>query len=467
MYISLCLICKNEDPYIKEWLDYYILLGVEHFFIYDNESTIPLTQTISEYIARGWVTVNVIRGKGMQLYAYDHCIQTYGGLSKWIGFIDTDEFIIPKTGEDLPGFVRHYESFSGLAISSLFFGAGGNKVRPLCGQIAGYLKRTPENLLKNRLVKCIVQPEKVLFPSSPHTFLYSDTNYCVNEMEHRVDTQFFSCSVQKIQLNHYYTRSVQEWKEKNVRGRGDSGLAYSEINWKEVEDNSTVDDQSAINLVIDLLRKKSNRKDAVDQLSKPSSTKLLQMLSSAARQIQAPKCTAIPDQEINPRPEMIDLMQAIAEGNAFLDSGQFHKARAVYLRLIEQFPQQIAYYIDFAITCNKQGDYESAWEAIAQTWKMSPRNWTVLTCMIDYFFGISNFEQVEKCTLLLNEYGSVPTLNIAGLAIAQWNLGKKQLARNSAKLLLEQLTPELIASHSLYQEVVKIISEDSNSKNRD
>ena len=37
----------------------------------------------------------------MQLFAYDHCLQTYGQESKWIGFIDTDEFIVPHTSEKI------------------------------------------------------------------------------------------------------------------------------------------------------------------------------------------------------------------------------------------------------------------------------------------------------------------------------------------------------------------------------
>ena len=75
MYLSLCLIAKDENTYLKEWLDYHILLGVEHFWIYDNDSTIPLAKSIQAYIEKGWVTVNTIHGKGMQLYAYDHCLQ--------------------------------------------------------------------------------------------------------------------------------------------------------------------------------------------------------------------------------------------------------------------------------------------------------------------------------------------------------------------------------------------------------
>ena len=38
-YLSLCCIIKNER-YLEEFINYYRILGVEHFYIFDNESSI-------------------------------------------------------------------------------------------------------------------------------------------------------------------------------------------------------------------------------------------------------------------------------------------------------------------------------------------------------------------------------------------------------------------------------------------
>ena len=40
-YLSILCIIKNED-YLEEFILYHYLLGVEHFYIYDNESDIPI-----------------------------------------------------------------------------------------------------------------------------------------------------------------------------------------------------------------------------------------------------------------------------------------------------------------------------------------------------------------------------------------------------------------------------------------
>ena len=38
-FMSIACIIKNEGPYLREWLEYHKLIGVEHFYVYDNESS--------------------------------------------------------------------------------------------------------------------------------------------------------------------------------------------------------------------------------------------------------------------------------------------------------------------------------------------------------------------------------------------------------------------------------------------
>ena len=37
-YLTISAIMKNEGPYLKEWLEFHHMVGVEHFFLYDNNS---------------------------------------------------------------------------------------------------------------------------------------------------------------------------------------------------------------------------------------------------------------------------------------------------------------------------------------------------------------------------------------------------------------------------------------------
>ncbi len=458
MYLSLCLIIKDENQYLKEWLDYHILLGVDHFWIYDNESSEPVARSISEYIKNEWVTVNSIHGKGMQLHAYDHCIQTYGNLSKWIGFIDTDEFIVPKKTKNIPEYLIDFESFGGLALSSIFFGADGNKDRPLCGQVAGYLARSTDDFSMNRLIKSIIQPDKVVFPISPHHFMYREGNFCVNENKDRVDSQFFPCNVKSVQLNHYFTRSMAEWKEKMSRGRGDMGNPYSDQRWINIDKNSRMVDDTAMRLLLNCFDLPPSQTKNIRTFHDPSSTKFIDMLSEAAARIKPETCMAKPCKTIGKREELTQLLQDFMEGMDHIGSKRFLEAREIYSRLLQKYPFDLTPYTNLATACIGMEDFPAAWEMLAQAWRISPRNWVVLLCMVDYFYAIGNYDQAEKCSLLVSEYGNLSPIGVAVLALSQWKQGKKKEATHTAKLLQPQLTPDLIKSHTLFQEVVELIN---------
>jgi hypothetical protein len=45
---SICLIIKDENDYINEWLDWHLKVGFEHFYIYDNGSKIAIKDSVNE-----------------------------------------------------------------------------------------------------------------------------------------------------------------------------------------------------------------------------------------------------------------------------------------------------------------------------------------------------------------------------------------------------------------------------------
>ena len=50
--VAICLIFKNEAAYLKEWIEYHRLLGVERFYFYDNESN-DNTKEIEKWLIVG------------------------------------------------------------------------------------------------------------------------------------------------------------------------------------------------------------------------------------------------------------------------------------------------------------------------------------------------------------------------------------------------------------------------------
>lgn len=222
-YISVCCIIKDENSYLKEWMEYYLKTGVEHFFIYDNESSEPVIHTLKRLGLAKYATVTVIKGISQQQNAYDHCLWHYGYKSRWMAFVDMDEFIVPKaTKGNLPLFLKDFEGYGGLGINWLVFGSGGVKEKSNRPQIETFTWRSDENFSANKHIKSIVQPRFVKRSMDPHAFIYRKGHFCVNEKFNRITNAFSPLTVKKIQINHYYCRSLEEYEEKLKRGRADN-----------------------------------------------------------------------------------------------------------------------------------------------------------------------------------------------------------------------------------------------------
>src|SRR5437016_521510 len=55
--LSICTIFKNEAPYLKEWIEYHKLVGVDHFYLYNNLSLDAFRRILAPYIKDELVTL--------------------------------------------------------------------------------------------------------------------------------------------------------------------------------------------------------------------------------------------------------------------------------------------------------------------------------------------------------------------------------------------------------------------------
>lgn len=255
-YLSLCCIVKDENEYLAEWLEYHRKIGVEHFYIYDNGSKISVDHTIRTLNLSDYVTITYIPGRNKHIRAYGNCLRRFGNLSQWIGFIDIDEFIVPKTGNrDLKSFLGGYENFGGLGISWLIFGSNGHVKKPLGSQMESFTKRSEVTFLANKHIKSIVQPKYTKSAHKSHSFKYKPGFYCVNENYLPIEDAFSEPSIDKIQLNHYYCRSLEEYHQKIKRGISDTKRPrlLDEFYYHDAESNKVEDDA-----ILDVVKRLDN-----------------------------------------------------------------------------------------------------------------------------------------------------------------------------------------------------------------
>lgn len=51
--VAIAVIVKNEAPYIKEWVEYYKIIGITKIYLYDNDSQDDLKDRIKTDVESG------------------------------------------------------------------------------------------------------------------------------------------------------------------------------------------------------------------------------------------------------------------------------------------------------------------------------------------------------------------------------------------------------------------------------
>ena len=222
-YCSICLLAKNEHDYIEEWLDWHGGIGVDHFYIYDNNSTIPLSESIPERY-RDKCTIVDFSGQHFhtQLSCYKDCLKRFGAETQWLAFIDADEFIRVVDSTPLPKFLQEFEQHTGISIGWINYNAHGlaeQDSRPVRERFTQRTMAYPEWMATG---KSIIQTDKVNsmgthYPSLPCRNL----DMVLSDHTKVKDPYMSDFPEDKIVLDHYYTKSYEEWIKKLGRGSCD------------------------------------------------------------------------------------------------------------------------------------------------------------------------------------------------------------------------------------------------------
>ena len=223
--LTVVAIAKNEGPYIAEWIEYHILKGADRFVIYDNESTDNMREVLQKYIDQNIVEYIWFPGVGKQLDAYYDALKRYKRKSKYMAYIDLDEFIVSredKIVDTIEQIMNRDSSVAGVAANWCVYGSSGHKEKPEGLVIANYLYRAnPENEI-NRCVKTIVNPRKTrAYIMDPHTPTYKWGYHGINETGNVIMgpwNEYPNNSTEVIRINHYYCKSEAEGKLKFARG---------------------------------------------------------------------------------------------------------------------------------------------------------------------------------------------------------------------------------------------------------
>ncbi len=219
-YLAVCAIAKNEGPYFQEWIEWHRSMGVEKFYIYDNESTDGTKKILAPYIESGLVDYVYREGKKQQLPAYDDCLEKHRLEARWIAVIDLDEFIVPVQDKTIPGFLQRFEQFPAVEINWLVYGSGGARRKEPGGVMERFRKHSVPGHILNRHVKSIVDPRRVFsFIGCHEAARISGRAADSHGMPIRRNFRDRPPQQDIIRINHYAVKSYEEFLGKRERGR--------------------------------------------------------------------------------------------------------------------------------------------------------------------------------------------------------------------------------------------------------
>lgn len=226
--IVICGIFKNESPYLDEWITYHLMLGFDHIYLYNNNSSDNYLAVIEKYIKKGKVTLIDWPFPQGQISAYKHFYDNFYQQSQWVTFLDIDEFYVPKYDRDIKDWIKRHDRWPVLLIYWKMFGTNGRLYEKENEIVIEQYINSWESLV--RCGKCIINTDYEInaFTSSIHhrtsvkaKFLGKRfTMFPVNifnkivfsEPETIIPKGLYEKA--DIQINHYWSRSWESYDRK-------------------------------------------------------------------------------------------------------------------------------------------------------------------------------------------------------------------------------------------------------------
>lgn len=211
-YLSMLAIIRDENEYLVEWINWYLDLGFEHFYIYDNESATPIKEYLESICFKHMDKLTIMDWKTSaisQQDAYNDFLEKYRNETKWIMVTDPDELLyIKDDSKTLVEFLKENENYSSIQSLWQHYNANGQETKTEGTQFERFTQTT-DFMFETLGGKCVAQTNRIK-RFSGFTPVIRLNGKKMEVTDERAQNFF--------QLNHYASRSYAEWLEKMNRG---------------------------------------------------------------------------------------------------------------------------------------------------------------------------------------------------------------------------------------------------------
>ena len=237
------VIARNEARYIREWVAHHLAIGFDHIFLFDNESTDNLKAALGG-IARKHLTYiwwpRDSDGRAIQQEAYTRLHRELQTLlpESWILFIDVDEFLVLKKHDSIRELIDDLGSVDAVAFNWRLFGdSGQDRFAP--GFVADrFTWASLSGFHHNGHLKTMGRISMILQPDIHwHRLEQGARIVDPDGKPFPLDYGPFGPRIthETAQLNHYFTKSAEEWRARRSAGRADMKLGSPNFRRPESE----------------------------------------------------------------------------------------------------------------------------------------------------------------------------------------------------------------------------------------
>ena len=219
-YTAVVLLIKNENRYLKEWLDWHLSIGFQHIYIYDNGDIDHVQDIVDTYNADVQQMITVVDWTGhhthIQQDAYNHFMSNYKQDVRWGLFIDSDEFLrfTDEVTTDVNAFLKAYEEYTEVWGYEVEYDANGQEKYENKPVRERFTRRTDAR--EGFYWKNFVQVNRI-DSFLMHYAYYDPAKHLVFKNEQSNQDLFV--------IDHYYTKSWEEWQWK-IKERGGADPNY-------------------------------------------------------------------------------------------------------------------------------------------------------------------------------------------------------------------------------------------------
>ena len=227
LLIAVCAIAKNENLYIREWVEWYKNLGVSKIFLYDNNDIDGehFEEVINDYIESGFVEIQNWRGivksvksdkdgQTTQGLAYHDCYYSHYKDFDWMCFFDIDEYLeIYYKYNTLNDFFNDFNEYDGICVQWKMYGDNEKLYyeNKSIFERFKYEENSSYDKHIKQILKCKEYDTDLLFCA--HGIVNKKYNF-VNVLKNKprnVYMDYVEHENLPVYLNHFYSKSTEEF----------------------------------------------------------------------------------------------------------------------------------------------------------------------------------------------------------------------------------------------------------------